>query len=371
MQAHLQSFMPDSLGLDVAQPPTFLAGLTMAQMVFVAQVLYQPDWAWLSMLVSALLPTWVLMFECRQGLAGPAWLLPLQLGASFAPAWSQLAEVLGISSPTRLAGFSTILLLSTIGMVTADRRARHRQHKAMLEAEVPKMMEELLHRLNRKGVLLSRLASVEFGGSLPFLESYENPRGLASTLEAFEAATRMERLSTEFLVSRKEWLAELREGRDDYAVVARCGSRLVDAVCTPSSTVQTMCLLRRHATRKLPRDIWKMIMSFVSDVRVVSGLLEPVVKHFGGGQPKGQVVRGWEAMNEVGQWLQRQRQATDGDLPESGEDALTKQLAKWWKAAPKKFGRSGSRKVRAEEDRSTWMQGPRALTPGCPLVMGP
>ena len=25
-------------------------------------------------------------------------------------------------------------------------------------------------------------------------------------------------------------------------------------------------------------------------------------------------------------------QATDGDLPESGEDALTKQLAKWWKA---------------------------------------
>eukprot|EP00439_Symbiodinium_sp_Y106_P004424 s1375_g1.t1 len=320
MQAHLQSFMPDSLGLDVAQPPTFLAGLTMAQMVFVAQVLYQPDWAWLSMLVSALLPTWVLMFECRQGLAGPAWLLPLQLGASFAPAWSQLAEVLGISSPTRLAGFSTILLLSTIGM-------------------------ELLHRLNRKGVLLSRLASVEFGGSLPFLESYENPRGLASTLEAFEAATRMERLSTEFLVSRKEWLAELREGRDDYAVVARCGSRLVDAVCTPSSTVQTMCLLRRHATRKLPRNIWKMIMSFVSDVRVVSGLLEPVVKHFGGGQPKGQVVRGWEAMNEVGQWLQRQRQATDGDLPESGEDALTKQLAKWWKAAPKKFGRSGSRKA--------------------------
>ena len=38
MQAHLQSFMPDSLGLDIAQPPTFLAGLTMAQMVFVAQV---------------------------------------------------------------------------------------------------------------------------------------------------------------------------------------------------------------------------------------------------------------------------------------------------------------------------------------------
>ena len=30
------------------------------------------------------------------------------------------------------------------------------------------------------------------------------PAGLASTLEAFEAATRMERLSTEFLVSRKE-----------------------------------------------------------------------------------------------------------------------------------------------------------------------
>ena len=59
------------------------------------------------------------------------------------------------------------------------------------------------------------------------------------------------------------------------------------------------------------------------------------VQHFGGGQPKQQVVswpveesrvkigqtkkdfpgsgrykvRGWEAMNEVGQWLQRQRQA--------------------------------------------------------------
>ncbi|CAE7485165.1 unnamed protein product [Symbiodinium necroappetens] len=346
MQAHLQSFMPDSLGLDIAQPPTFLAGLTMAQMVFVAQVLYQPDWAWLSMLVSALLPTWVLIFECRQGLAGPAWLLPLQLGASFAPAWSQLAGVLGLSTSTRMAGFSTIVLLSMIGMVTADRRARHRQHKAMLEAEVPKMMEELLHRLNRKGVLLSRLASTEFGGSLPVLENYENPRGLASTLAAFEAATRMERLSTEFLVSRKEWLVELREGRDDYAVVARCGSRLVDAICTPSSTVQTMCLLRRHATRKLPRDIWKMIMSFVSDVRVVSSLLGPVVQHFGGGQPKQQVVRGWEAMNEVGQWLQRQRQATEGDIPEPGEDALAKQLAKWWK-------------------------GPRALTPGCPLVMGP
>ena len=97
------------------------------------------------------------------------------------------------------------------------------------------------------------------------------------------------------------WLVELREGRDDYAVVARCGSRLVDAICTPSSTVlglelnfyglflqscravcifhspqwllcwelklvlafglqvQTMCLLRRHATRKLPRS-WLCIV---------------------------------------------------------------------------------------------------------------
>ena len=57
-----------------------------------------------------------------------------------------MSQILMRRSLVSRLGFSTILLLSTIGMVTADRRARHRQHKAMLEAEVPKMMEELKMR---------------------------------------------------------------------------------------------------------------------------------------------------------------------------------------------------------------------------------
>eukprot|EP00913_Durusdinium_trenchii_P029950 g28066.t1 len=83
-------------------------------------------------------------------------------------------------------------------------------------------------------------------------------------------------------------------------VVAQCGQQLVEAVCTPPSSLQIFLLMKRKSGRRIPTAIWQMILEFVSDVRYMSKILDPVVKHFNGGTPHRQLLRAYEAMKGVG-----------------------------------------------------------------------
>jgi len=111
----------------------------------------------------------------------------------------------------------------------------------------------------------------------------------------------MEGLSVSFLQNRKEWLATLRRGRNDYDMVAECGHQLLEGVCTPPSTLQIFLLMRRRSGRRIPTAIWQIILEYLSDVRYVSKMLAPVVNHLGTGGPGQQLLRAWQVMDNLGQ----------------------------------------------------------------------
>ncbi|CAJ1410041.1 unnamed protein product [Effrenium voratum] len=319
LHTHAQDHLPDSVGLDIVQPSAFLGGLLFAQLLFLNRALEQNMEGGSGLypaVTSLLMPAWVLGYAALGGsLGGPLWLWPLQLGAALAPAWGAWTAALKLNENVTWAGFAGLCFLSLCGASLVELLASRWRRAALEKAGVPQLLSELWRKLAAKGALLGVVEAPE--GDL-------SPWALAQRLARFEEACRMERLSVAFLERRKLWLAELRAQSNSYEVVAKCGQELLAAVTCPPSTVQIFLLMKRGKGRRVPNAVWQMILEFVGDVRFTSKLLDPVVNHFSGGSPAEQLLRGWRAMDEVGDFLAKAHELHSAPL----ELQLTQATAK-------------------------------------------
>lgn len=283
-----QRHLPDTVNLDLVQPAAFLAGSIFTQVIFVYQLLNGPPMV--ACISSLLIPGWILAYRVLGGeIGGPLWLFPFQLGLALVVSFFSWAQLWNISQQMLWEGAGFLVLVFLLLSVAVEVQARRWRQKAMEKSGLVEVVRQLLAKLSQKGVLLET----------PVQELSDGP-AVARTLEDCERATRMERLSGSFLVGRSQWLARLRLHRLDLDVVAQCGQQLVEAVCTPPSSLQIFLLMKRKSGRRIPTAIWQMILEFVSDVRYMSKILDPVVKHFNGGTPHRQLLRAYEAMKGVG-----------------------------------------------------------------------
>lgn len=285
-----QDHLPDAIGLDLVQPPAFLAGLIFVQMVFTAAQNMTSMWPQCA--AAVLMPAWVMVFQCLGGIGGPLWVLPLQLGTSTVVLWSALVRAMPAMSA--VGGAAVVTLCAVIAMLLSECLAQRRRREAMEKAGVAKVLRQILDKLTKKGMQLENHHTPQICDTL-------SPQSVAKELQAFEESTRMEGLSVSFLQNRKEWLATLRRGRNDYEMVAECGHQLLEGVCTPPSTLQIFLLMRRRSGRRIPTAIWQIILEYLSDVRYVSKMLGAVVNHFGSGGPGQQLLRAWQVMDNLGQ----------------------------------------------------------------------
>jgi len=294
-----QDHLPDSIGLDLVQPPAFLSGLLFLQLLFATLKILVGHLPWLPCVAAALCFLWVLLFQSIGGVGGPLWIFPLQLTASVVVFWFALSKNFLLDGMLE-GGLAVLLVLCIVAMITCECLALHRRKSAMEKAGVAKVLQQILEKLSKKGRLLNEAQLPNASNLSTSNLSTLSPIEVAKTLENFEDATRMECLTAGFLQQRKEWLSKLRIGRNDYDVVAECGHRLLEGVCVPPSTVQIFLLLKRKSGRRIPTAIWQMILEYVSDVRYVSKMFAPIVNHFGLGGPGKHLLRAWHIMETLG-----------------------------------------------------------------------
>ncbi|CAK9006510.1 Uncharacterized protein SCF082_LOCUS9057 [Durusdinium trenchii] len=298
-----QEHLPENLGLDLVQPPAFLAGLFFAQVAFVHQQLHGNLTTCFA--ASLLMPVWILSFQLVSGsIGGPLWLMPLQLAASCLVSYLAWARLVHFNH--QWAGAACLALLAALGFLAAWWLARRWRRQASSGAA--QVLKQLLDRLAQKGAQLEAATLVETKG-----EDLSPEEG-AMQLEVLEKGTRMEYLSKSFLSTRHDWLSSLRAGRRHFDVVVTCGTALLEAICTPPSTLQIFSLMRRKSGRRVPTAIWQIILEFVSDVKYMSKMLNPVVQNFNSGGPDRQLMRAWELMNGVGVRV-RSFELTRGQAP--------------------------------------------------------
>lgn len=296
-----------ALGLDLASPPLYMAGLALCQLPFLAlEICLAPRLY--QVLIAVPGPLWAMGYPLVFGSFGPVWLPILREVLSLIPLWAQLCrlgseeqdllpEALQIASDARWywwAGCGALLIVYAVRVFIACRLDLQRRHRAAAASGISHVFRSLACKnslLCRAGnqtsfvVALRQAAAAVDAGSAPPAQS------LAQLMEDFEAFVRVERLNQTFLKNRSDWLQGVRSGCGGYGALAVAGRELLRAVITPPVAELVVSALKAsgRAASRVPRALWAEIIGFVGGAQPLTALLEPGLTHYSRGGPAQQL----------------------------------------------------------------------------------